>query len=52
MRPWDYSALEKPFGPEFRAWVVKISKKQGGISAPKRDALREEASAMDLAERS
>jgi LysR family glycine cleavage system transcriptional activator len=31
---WDRAALAKPFGPEFRAWIVSIAKRQGVLSAP------------------
>lgn len=30
---WDRAALSKPFGPELRAWIVSISKKQAIVSA-------------------
>ncbi|SEI12423.1 DNA-binding transcriptional regulator, LysR family [Rhizobium tibeticum] len=31
---WDRSALQKPYGPEFRDWVIAISRRQAQISAP------------------
>lgn len=30
---WDRAALEKPFGPELRAWIISISKRLGTLSA-------------------
>lgn len=30
---WDRAALDKPFGAEFRAWVVSLSKSQGKLSS-------------------
>ncbi|WP_248309511.1 LysR family transcriptional regulator [Bosea sp. Tri-44] len=30
---WDRAALDKPFGTEFRAWVVALSKSQAKLSA-------------------
>jgi LysR family glycine cleavage system transcriptional activator len=30
---WDRAALDKPFGAEFRAWVLAIAKKQAFLSA-------------------
>ncbi len=31
---WDRSALQKPYGAEFRDWVVAISRRQAQLSAP------------------
>ncbi|MDM9624213.1 LysR family transcriptional regulator [Rhizobium sp. S96] len=31
---WDRSALQKPFGTEFRDWVIAISRRQATVSAP------------------
>ncbi len=31
---WDRSALQKPYGREFRDWVIAISRQQALISAP------------------
>jgi DNA-binding transcriptional LysR family regulator len=31
---WDRSALQKPYGSEFRDWVMAISRRQAQISAP------------------
>lgn len=31
---WNRSSLQKPFGHEFRRWIVDIGKKQAVISAP------------------
>jgi DNA-binding transcriptional LysR family regulator len=31
---WDRSALQKPFGREFRDWVIAIARQQAQISAP------------------
>lgn len=31
---WDRSALQKPYGREFRDWVIAISRQQAQISAP------------------
>ncbi|TPI11727.1 LysR substrate-binding domain-containing protein [Mesorhizobium sp. B4-1-1] len=28
---WDRAALQKPFGPELRAWIVSISKRMGAV---------------------
>jgi LysR family glycine cleavage system transcriptional activator len=30
---WERTALEKPFGPELRTWLVRISKRQAALSA-------------------
>jgi LysR family transcriptional regulator, glycine cleavage system transcriptional activator len=30
---WDRAILEKPFGPELRAWIVSISKRLGATLA-------------------
>lgn len=29
---WDRGALEKPFGPDLRAWIISISKRLGSVS--------------------
>nr|WP_074072994.1 LysR family transcriptional regulator [Rhizobium gallicum] len=31
---WDRSALQKPFGREFRDWIVRIARQQAAQSAP------------------
>jgi LysR family glycine cleavage system transcriptional activator len=31
---WDRAALAKPFGPEFRSWIVAVARRQGALSAP------------------
>lgn len=35
---WDRAALQKPFGPAFRDWLVSISRQQARISAPPNSA--------------
>lgn len=31
---WNRASLQKPFGQEFRRWIIATGKKQGAISAP------------------
>jgi LysR family glycine cleavage system transcriptional activator len=31
---WDRAALAKPFGQEFRSWIVAVARRQGALSAP------------------
>ncbi len=31
---WDPAALDKPFGPELRAWILMIARRQKAASAP------------------
>ncbi|PZM08825.1 LysR family transcriptional regulator [Rhizobium tubonense] len=31
---WNRASLQKPFGPEFRRWIISTGKRQAAISAP------------------